>query len=48
MVDVSPGRELLARRKLSELLKPQNVVTVKDNASVEQALRVSTMSICML
>jgi len=42
--DTTPALELLASTKLGELLKPQHVVTIKDNASVDQALRVRIQS----
>jgi hypothetical protein len=44
-LDITPARELLASTKLSDLLKPQHVVVVKQNASVDQALRVRYLSV---
>lgn len=41
MADTTPARMLLASTKLGELLHPQHVTTIKENASVDQALRVS-------
>ena len=40
-VDTTPARALLASTKLGELLKPQRVVTIRESATVDQALRVS-------
>ena len=41
-LDVTPAAMLLASTKLSALLKPRtSVVTIKQQASVDQALRVS-------
>lgn len=34
------ARRLLSATKLSALLRPQHVVTIKDSASVDQTLRV--------
>lgn len=39
--DTSPARSLLASTKLHELFKPQHVVCIKENATVDQCLRVS-------
>ena len=39
-VDNSPARALLGTTTLGDLLKPQHVVTIKENASADQALRV--------
>ena len=45
--DTSPARSLLAGTKLSFLFKPQHVVAIKENASVDQCLRVSSVSQCI-
>jgi hypothetical protein len=42
--DNSPARALLGSTTLGALLKPQHVVTIKESASADQALRVSPSS----